>query len=87
MLIKSVFDSQVACVCVKHINNADDMFILALSSITLHALFNICSDFANLNDIVYNLAKKVCMTFCLPYFIDLRNVKLVLCNLISACSM
>ena len=75
MLKQSNLGCHVAGVCVNHISYADDMVLLAPSAKALQALLNICSDFANLNDIVYNSTKTVCMTFRPRSFRGLRVMK------------
>ena len=63
ILKQSELGCHVADVRVNHISYADYMALLAPSANALQTLLHICSDLANLNDIVYNIFKTVCRTF------------------------
>ena len=50
-------------VCYNHLNYADDCVILAPSPKALQTLLDECSKFAEVNDMVYNGKKSLCMAF------------------------
>ena len=50
---------------VNHLSYADDMVLLAPSVRSLQVLLNICSVYANVNEILYNTEKSYCM-ICWP---------------------
>jgi hypothetical protein len=73
----------VANRCVNHLSYADDMVLLAPSLSALQELLDICGNFAQPNDIVYNTTKTVCMLirpkgpkYCLAIEIKLNGVTL-----------
>ena len=51
----------VASICINHLSYADDMVIMAPSVRALQKLLDLCSEFANEHDIIYNTNKSVCM--------------------------
>ena len=48
---------------VNHISYADDMCILSFSSAGMQKLLNICDQYGNDHDLIYNSKKTMCMCF------------------------
>ncbi len=46
-----------------HLEYADDLCLLAMSSKGMQALLQICAEYATEHDLVYNGAKSVCILF------------------------
>ena len=49
---------------VNHISYADDMCLLSFSTAGMQKLLNICDQYSNDHDLIYNSKKTMCM--CLP---------------------
>ena len=60
-LLESSVGCHVGGQCVNHLSYADDMVLMAPSVRALQKLLNVCSCFADGNDIIYNTSKSVCM--------------------------
>ena len=50
-------------ICANQIWYADDMVLLAFSAKALQGVLNVCSEYAEGCDIVFNLVKTVCHAF------------------------
>ena len=48
---------------VNHISYDDDMCLLSFSTAGMQTLFNICDQYNNDNDLIYNSKKTMCMCF------------------------
>ena len=63
LLTKSKYGCCIEGVTTNHLFYADDLCILAPSPMGLQGLLDICSDFGNQNDVLFNPLKSMCLVF------------------------
>ena len=55
--------------CINHIMYADDICLMALTGTAMQNLLNVCLEYGDANDILFNPLKSVCIVYITKYFV------------------